>query len=56
MGDDRWVLMRAVPYQIGPKQYSGVVATFVDITGRRATEQALRRNEAWLRESSALAR
>jgi two-component system CheB/CheR fusion protein len=30
--DDKWLLMRVVPYSIGPKSFSGTVLSFVDIT------------------------
>lgn len=44
-GDDRWYLMRVTPYAVGPDDFSGVVAGFVEITGIKATERKLRESE-----------
>lgn len=40
-GNNQWYLIRILPYTIGPKIYSGVVLTFVDITETRATQRHL---------------
>ena len=40
--DGCWYLMRVIPYKIGPRTFSGVVISFVDITAMRATEERLR--------------
>jgi two-component system CheB/CheR fusion protein len=39
--DGLWYLMRILPYHIGPKTFSGLFATFVDITQMQKTEAAL---------------
>jgi two-component system CheB/CheR fusion protein len=38
---DRWYLLRILPYAIGPQVYSGVVLTLVDITESRSTKNRL---------------
>ncbi len=40
--DNRWYLMRVVPYKIGPRTFSGAVLSFVEISAMRATEERLR--------------
>ena len=40
--DNRWFLARALPYRASDERIGGVVFSFVDITARRAAEQALR--------------
>ena len=40
--DQRWFLMRAVPYAVGPKTFSGTVVTFTETTEIKATEAAFR--------------
>ncbi|MFO1156965.1 MAG: HWE histidine kinase domain-containing protein [Rhodospirillales bacterium] len=44
-----WYLVRIHPYTIDDK-IDGVVATFIDITDRRRTEEALRQSEEMLRQ------
>jgi len=39
--DGRWLLMRIVPYSIGPKSYSGTVLSFMDITRLKAAESRI---------------
>lgn len=41
-GDERWFLMRALPYRTTEDQISGVVLTFLDITARHRQEEASR--------------
>lgn len=36
--DGRWLLMRIMPYAIGPKSFSGTVLSFTDITRLKAAE------------------
>jgi two-component system CheB/CheR fusion protein len=43
--DGRWYLVRVRPYRTVDDKIDGVVATFVDITVRRRTEEALRASE-----------
>lgn len=43
--DNRWYLMQLRPYRTADDRIEGVVATFVDITIRKAAEEALRRSE-----------
>jgi len=43
--DNRWFLMQLRPYRTTEDRIDGVVATFVDITARKAAEEALRRSE-----------
>lgn len=40
--DGAWYLMRVVPYSVGPEVYSGVVASFVDITRMREAQALFR--------------
>jgi two-component system, chemotaxis family, CheB/CheR fusion protein len=40
--DDRWYMVRCLPYRTVQDQIDGVAATFVDITERRKMEQNLR--------------
>ena len=41
----RWYLTRVLPYRSADDRIEGVVITFVDITSRRQSEEALRENE-----------
>ncbi|MEZ4452094.1 MAG: CheR family methyltransferase [Nannocystaceae bacterium] len=41
----RWYLIRLRPYRTVDNKIDGVVASFVDVTERRATEEALRESE-----------
>ncbi len=41
----RWYLVRMRPYRTGDDRIDGVVLTFVDITARKLSEEALRRSE-----------
>ncbi len=43
--DGRWYLARILPYSIGPETFSGVVLTFVDITGYRQMRCDLQESE-----------
>jgi two-component system, chemotaxis family, CheB/CheR fusion protein len=45
----RWYLMRILPYRTTEDRISGVVLTFMDITGRKRAEQQLRLSEERLR-------
>jgi two-component system CheB/CheR fusion protein len=47
--DDRWYIVRVLPYRSNVDQIGGIVLTFVDITSRRAAEQELRLSEARMR-------
>ncbi len=47
--DGRWYVMRLRPYRTVEDRIDGTVVTFVDITGRRAAEQALGQSERQLR-------
>lgn len=47
--DGRWYAMRLRPYRTIEDRIDGTVVTFVDITGRRAIEQALSQSEQQLR-------
>lgn len=49
---DRWYLLRILPYAIGPKVYSGVVLTLVDITEARSTLNRLIDSRKTTREIS----
>jgi len=43
--DGRWHYMRLLPYRTAEDRIDGVVVTFVDITERMQTEEALRKSE-----------
>jgi two-component system CheB/CheR fusion protein len=43
--DGKWQLMRAEPYAIGPKAYSGTVLSFVDITMVKRAEEELQKSQ-----------
>jgi PAS domain S-box-containing protein len=47
--DGRWHLMRVAPYRTDGDGVDGAILTFVDITERRRTEQALRESEERMR-------
>jgi PAS domain S-box-containing protein len=44
-----WYLMRALPYRTTEDRIEGVVVTFLDITGRKRSEELLRASEERLR-------
>ncbi len=46
---NRWYLSRILPYRSTSDHIDGVVITFVDITERKKSEEALRRSEAFHR-------
>ncbi|HVY57836.1 MAG TPA: chemotaxis protein CheB [Xanthobacteraceae bacterium] len=48
--DGRWYDIRMRPYRTVDDKIDGVVITFVDVTDRRQTEDALRRSEERLRQ------
>ena len=52
--DDRWYDVRLRPYRTVEDKIDGVVLTFVDMTDRRQTEEALRVSERRLRQESQL--
>lgn len=41
VGKDRWYLMRILPYNIGPRTFSGIMITLVDLTRMRLAEKKL---------------
>jgi two-component system, chemotaxis family, CheB/CheR fusion protein len=45
----RWYLTRVLPYRSVSDRIEGVVITFIEITGRKAAEEGLRRSEEFLR-------
>jgi two-component system CheB/CheR fusion protein len=47
--DERWHLMRVLPYRTTDNRIDGVVVTFQDITARRQAEQHVRQSEERLR-------
>ena len=51
---DRWFDIRMRPYRTVDDRIDGVVITFVDITDRRAVEEALRTGERQLRQQKRL--
>ncbi len=53
--NDRWYLMRLIPYRTADNRIDGVVLTFVDITGRKRGEQELTAGVERLRMASAAA-
>ena len=52
--DDRWFDMRMRPYCTMDNKIDGVVISFIDITERRQTEEALRESERELRQQKRL--
>ncbi len=47
--DGRWYVLRLLPYRTSEDRINGTVLTFIDITNRRGTEEALRRSDERLR-------
>ncbi len=47
--DNRWYIVRILPYRSSADQIGGIVLTFVDITSRREAEQELRLSEERMR-------
>ncbi|MCQ9186981.1 PAS domain-containing protein, partial [Streptomyces sp. IBSBF 2953] len=47
--DDRWYIVRILPYRSNVDQIGGIVLTFIDITSRREAEQELRLSEERMR-------
>ena len=47
--EGRWYLTRILPYRSTSDRIEGVVLTFIDITDRKNSEEALRRSEAFHR-------
>ncbi len=43
--NDQWLLMKIQPYRAAGDQISGIVLSFVDITGRKKMESALKREQ-----------
>ena len=52
--DDRWYDVRLRPYRTVDDKIDGVVLTFVDMTERRQTDEALRTSERRLRQQTQL--
>lgn len=52
----RLFLLRALPYHIGPKIFSGIIITLIDITSIKTSEQAVERREGQLSDLAAIAR
>ena len=52
--DGGWYLVRIRPYRTVDDKIDGVVATFINITGRRRAEEALRASEERLRQETRL--
>jgi len=50
--DERWFLLRALPYRTSEDQISGVVLTFLDITERRQREEEVSRLARRLEQQS----
>jgi two-component system CheB/CheR fusion protein len=44
----RWYIMRILPYRTKEDRIGGAVLTFIDITQRKAAEDATKRSRAWL--------
>src|SRR5690606_247348 len=47
--ENRYFMMRLLPYRTAEDRINGVVITFFDITGRRKSEEALRQSEERMR-------
>ncbi|MFH1135234.1 MAG: chemotaxis protein CheB [Pseudomonadota bacterium] len=54
--DGRWYLMRVAPYAIGPRKFSGIVISFVEISHIKAAQEALAKSEAELKQTARLAK
>jgi two-component system CheB/CheR fusion protein len=48
--EGRWYLMRCIPYKIGPSAFSGIVATFIEISGVKQAQKDLLASEEDLRQ------
>ena len=47
--DERWYIVRILPYRTTEDRISGAILTFIDITQRKEAEASGRRSEAWAR-------
>ena len=52
----RWYLLRAVPYTVGPKSFSGIVLSFADVTRFKELQLELVEREAILKQTTRLAK
>ncbi|HHP7235228.1 MAG TPA: chemotaxis protein CheB [Desulfobacterales bacterium] len=49
--DDRWYLMRLLPYSVAPETFSGIVLSFIDISQTKSIQKALERNRSDYRQA-----
>ncbi len=54
--DEKWYLLKIVPYKIARDTYSGVVVTIIDITTLKNTQRSLEKKEIWLKQAASLAK
>nr|WP_321497691.1 chemotaxis protein CheB [uncultured Methanolobus sp.] len=54
--NNRWYLLKILPYFIAHDAYSGIVLTVIDITTLKTTQRSLEKKEMWQKEAASMAK